>query len=521
LIFNRSIAFALSVGLVALFVQVSLAYAQDGSALRVRLSSDIRSTDPGTNRDDNTDAVVLHMVEGLVALREDTSVGPMLASKIVASSDGLRYTFTLRDGVKFHNGAPLTAADVVWSWKRYLDPATGWRCLPEFDGRGMTKVLAVEATNPKTVVFKLERPTSLFLTTMARTDCGGAGILHSSSLDSDGRWKQPVGTGPYKFGQWKKGQYIDLVRFENYASLNGPRDGYTGGKKAEVEKVHFMVIPDEIAGKTALYAGAIDVFPEVRSADIAEIQKKPQVKIEVAPAMDMYAFLIQTRDPVLKDVRIRRALALSLDLPAITEAVTEGVCQPNSSAIPSSSMYYSTVQRLGYRRDIAQAKRLLADAGYNGEPIKMITNKRHSESFDSAVLAQAMAAEAGIRIDLEVLDWATQLDRYTKGKYQTMAFIYSARLDPSLSYEMISGPKSTQPRKVWDDSLVQEKLAESTRSSDRAKRQVLFDELHRKMLEDVPFIVLFNSVDAVGLRANVVGYKSWAPAKPRLWNVHL
>ena len=491
--------------------------AQD--VLRVRLSADIRSTDPGTNRDDNTDAVVLHMVEGLVAIREDTTVGLLLASKVAVSPDGLRYTFTLRDGIRFHNGALLTADDVVWSWRRYLAPATGWRCLPEFDGRGMTKILAVDAVNPRTVVFKLERPTGLFLATMARTDCGAAAIVHRSSVDVGGKWQQPVGTGPYKMQEWKRGQYIDLVRHDGYAALPGPRDGYTGGKKAEIAKLHFMVIPDEIAGKTALYSGAIDVFPQARSADIEEIRRDPRTRISVAPAMDMFALLFQTRDPLLRDVRIRRALALSLDTAAIAAAVTEGVSKSNNSAVPRTSAYYSPVQALGFRRDIAQAKRLLAAAGYKGQPITMIANKRFAESFDSAVLAQAMAAEAGIRIDLQVLDWATQLDRYTKGKYQAMTFIYSARLDPSLSYEMIAGPKALQPRKVWDDPVVQQKIAESVQQSDPRQRQQVFDMLHRKMLADVPMVVLFNSVDAVGLRANVAGYSSWAPAKPRLWNV--
>lgn len=492
-----------------------------GSALRVRLSSDIRSTDPGTNRDDNTDAVVLHMVEGLVALREDTSIGPMLASKIAVSGDGLRYTFTLRDGVKFHNGAPLTATDVVWSWQRYLDPKTGWRCLPEFDGRGMTRLLSVEAVNTRTAVFRFERAAPLILATMARTDCGGSGIVHKSSVGADGKWIAPVGTGPYKLQEWKRGQYVDLVRFAGYASLAGERDGYTGGKQAYAATVRFLVIPDEVAAKTALYSGAIDVFPEARSIDIEEIRKSPRTKIEMAPSMDMFALLFQTRDPLLRDVRIRKALALSLDTPGIAAAVTEGGSKRNNSVIPASSPYYDAVQATGFTRNIAEAKRLLAQAGYHGQPIKMIANKRHSESFDTAVLVQAMAAEAGIIIDIEVLDWATQLDRYNKGKYQAMAFIYSARLDPSLSYEMVSGPKATQPRKVWDDPEVQARLALSMRLADRGQRQAVFDDLHRKMLDDVPFIVLFNSADAVGLRKDVVGFKSWAPAKPRLWNVRV
>ena len=220
--------------LLALGLAAGTAFAQGapgaGQTLRIQINSDIRSTDPGGNRDDNTDNVLLHIGEGLVALREDTSVGPMLASKVDTSADGLSYTFTLRDGVKFQNGATLTADDVVWSWQRYLKPGSGWRCLSEFDGKGMTKVLSVEAPNPKTVVFKLDRASALFLTMMARPDCGGAAILHRSSVGADGQWKEPVGTGPYKLKEWKRGQYVELTRFDGYTARAEPRDGLTGGK---------------------------------------------------------------------------------------------------------------------------------------------------------------------------------------------------------------------------------------------------------------------------------------------------
>jgi len=161
-------------GVLAVFAAIAATdpAAAQGSVLRARLNADIRSTEPGVNRDANSDAVVVHLVEGLVALKEDTTVGPLLAQKVEVAKDGKTYSFRLRDGLRFHNGAPLVADDVVWSWNRYLAPATQWRCLPEFDGRGITKVLAVEAPDPKTVVFRLERPSALFLATMARSDCG-------------------------------------------------------------------------------------------------------------------------------------------------------------------------------------------------------------------------------------------------------------------------------------------------------------------------------------------------------------
>src|SRR5687768_4738372 len=104
------------------------AIAQD-KVMRVRINADIRSTDPGVNRDANSDAIVLHMVEGLVGYRDDASVAPLLAKSVDVSADGKTYTFKLREGLKFSNGEPLTSADVLASWQRYVDPKTAWRCL--------------------------------------------------------------------------------------------------------------------------------------------------------------------------------------------------------------------------------------------------------------------------------------------------------------------------------------------------------------------------------------------------------
>ena len=489
------------------------------SMLRVQINADIRSTDPGVNRDDNSDTVVLHMVEGLVGMREDTSIGPMLATRVDVSDDGLTYTFPLRQGVKFHNGATLTADDVVWTWKRYLAPETGWRCLPEFDGHGAAKIVDVQATDAQTVTFRIDQPSALFLRNMVRADCGGSGIYHRASLGDDGKWKLPIGTGPFKFAEWKRGQQLDLAAFTEYSSLPGERDGFVGGKKAEVDVVRFLVIPDSSAAKTGLYSGAIDIYASASSQDMAELVKRKDVASQSWPSMNVVGMLFQTTDPLLKDVRMRRAIAVALDYDAIAAAVTEGSAPANNSIIPSRSPYHSAVAKQGYQRDLAQAKRLLSEAGYQGQPISLIANKRYEATYNAAVIIQALALEAGINLQIEVLDWATQLDRYTKGQYQAMVFPYSSRLDPSLSFDMIAGPKAKQPRKVWDNPAMQDKLLQSMKISDQAARQALFDTLHTAMIADVPMVALFNGVDAAGIGKHVKGYQTWAADKPRFWNV--
>jgi peptide/nickel transport system substrate-binding protein len=509
----------MSVAALALFAAAALpASAQE--ALRVRLNADIRSTDPGVNRDGNTDMVMTHLVEGLVAYREDTSIGPMLAEKVDVAADGLAYTFTLRDGVTFHNGEKLTSADVKFAWDRYLKKETNWRCLPEFDGRGVSKITAIETPDPRTIVFRIEKPATLFLASMARVDCGQSGIWHKASLDTEGKWKSPVGTGPYTLAEWRKGQFVDLAKFAGYAPRTGAPDGLTGGKKSGPERVRLTIIPDSSAAKAALVAGSIDMSPDVDENDARELKAKPGMKITSTPTLGAVGMLIQTKDGPFKEVRMRRALALSLDIPELIKAVA-GDIPYNPSPIPSASGFHGPAQKLGYRRDLAAAKKLLSDAGYKGETIKLLTNKRYNSMYETAVLVQAMAADAGLKIDFEVIDWATQLDRYTKGEYAAMTFAFSARYDATLSFDMFSGAKDKQPRKVWDNPEMQKLIDASGRTADAAKRQPMFDALHKQMIEDVPAIWLYNNAAIVATGPRVASFKGWITEQPRFWTVTL
>jgi peptide/nickel transport system substrate-binding protein len=511
------------VGLMALVATLAAVPVRAGAEtlLRTRINADIRSTDPGTNRDANTDGVMAHMVEGLVAFREDTSIGPMLAESWTISDDGKTYTFRPRQGVKFHNGAVMTADDVVWSFKRWLDPATQWRCLSEFGANGIARIEKIQAPDAQTVAVTLDRPTALFLPTLARPDCGQTAIIHRDSVGPDGKWIAPIGTGPFRLAEWKRGQYIDLVRFDGYVARSEPRNGYTGAKIAQVDRVRFNIIPDSSAAKAGLLSGSLDVIDSLSIPDLEDLKTRPDVQLSITPALALTGILFQTRDPLLKDVRIRRAIALCLDTAQIVDAIMAGTARPNNSPLPIGSLFYGKVEAQGFTQNIAEARKLLAQAGYHGQPIKMIANKRYSYVFDSAVLVQAMTQAIGINIELEVLDWAAQLDRYNRGDYQSMAFVYSARLDASLSFEMLTGPKATQPRKVWDNAQAEQMLKQSMMIDDRAKRQALFDEMHRRFIEDVPMIVLFNGAELTALRKNVKGFAGWLYPQPRFWGVRV
>jgi len=490
------------------------------SVLKVALNADIRSTDPGVNRDTNSDAVIMHITEGLVAFREDATVGPLLAKDVQVSDDGLCYTFHLRDGVKFQNGKALTSADVLWTWKRFLDPKTQWRCAPEFDGHGGAKIVDISAQDPLTVVFTLDKPNGLFLTSTALPECGGSGILSADSLNADGSWKTPVGTGPFQLGEWKPGQYVELLRNPNYTPRDEKEpDGYTGNKSTSLDRVRLLVIPDPAAAKAALLSKNVDLLIDVTPLDATELAAHSGVRVTSSGTMSVNALLFQTRDPLLKDVRLRQAIAHALDSAQIVEALTGGRSKANNSMVASGSHYHTAVEDQGFTFDPAKTAQLLREAGYKGEPIKLIVNKRYAAIFDMGVFVQAMVKASGINLELETLEWGTQLERYQSGNYQMMAFPYSERLDPALSFDSMTGDKDKESRKVWDNPQAREWLREAQREGDISKRQALFDQLHQQMIKDVPMIPMYNGNAIAASRDYVKGLRTWPVSKPRLWTV--
>lgn len=497
--------------------------AHAASPLRIALTADIRSTEPGVNRDANSDTVAQHIVEGLVAFGENGDVKPLLAESVNISDDGRTYTFKLRSNVKFHNGATLTSADVLWTWQHYMDPKTSWRCRTEFDGRDGVRVEDVQAPDASTVVFRLERPNGLFLAGLARLDCGATGILHHDSVRADGTWDQPIGTGPFKLKEWRRGEYISLERFNDYTNRTGPkggeRDGFTGSKRPLVDEVRFVIIPDDSTIKLALQRRDIDIISDVSNTDVSELSKMKGITVAHADALGMTSLLMQTRDPLMNSLKLRQAIAHAIDYSQLADAVSEKMSPWNNSIVPLASSYSNDKQKKGWAYDPALAQRLLQEAGYKGQSIALITSKRYPQSYTASVLVQAMLQSVGINARLDVMEWGALTDRYVTGKYQMLVQPYSPRMDPAQSYEAVTGDKATQPRKVWDNPEAIKLIDQASLETDRVKRQALFDQMHEMFLKDVPAIPLYNGADIGAYREGVTGYVPWALRKPRAWEV--
>ncbi len=517
-VFFSAIASILCVGVLAAPTNKP-SLAKTGGTIRIALNADIRSTEIGVNRDTNTDTLMMHVVEGLVAYGEQGVPKPLLAESFQVSADGKTYTFKLRNDVKFHNDATMTAADVLWSWKRWLNPETKWLCLKEFDGSNGLKIESVEAPNPQTVVFALNRPSALFLTHMAAMNCGSSAILHKDSLNPDGSWNTSIGTGPYKFGTWKRGEYVELDAFRDYTRTTGAVDGYAGAKTPYADKLRWVLYKDTASARDALIKGNVDILPGLSLLQYAEMGGQPGIAVKFSPTMSVYGILIQTKDPLFSNVSMRHALAYTLDIKTIAKAATGGIGAPTPSIVPAISPYHTLTHNQGYDVNIEKAKKLLKESGYVGQPIKLQTNKHYSSMYEQAVLVQTMAKRAGINIELDVMEWKQQLENYQKGTYQLSSFGYSPRVDPVLSYEAILGDRTKNPNKIWDNPQAIAWNDEAAKISGKVQRQALFDKIHKKMLEDVPMIVICNPGDTNAMTKHIQDFASWPLTRERLFGV--
>lgn len=490
-------------------------------AVRVAIGADIRGTDPGVTRDSNTDTVLHHVVESLVAYSERMTVEPLLARDVQVSPDGRQYRFRLRDGILFHNGAPLTSAEVKWSWERMLDPATGFRCRSWYDGTAGdgvgARIVSIDTPDRDTVVFNLDRPNSAFLDEMASLQCITA-ILHPDSVGPDGKWRGPVGTGPYRIAVWRRGEYVELEKFARYRSRPGVRDGYAGARVARAPRIRFLIVPEPSVGLSAIEAGDLDVLPRVPPYLTANL-RRTDIAVARSPQLQWHVLLIQTGDPLLRDLRLRRAIAKAISADQVAAIATYGSASANPSAIPRISRFHSSAQNVWWAYDPAGARALLAEAGYRGQPIRIQTNRKLPFAFDNAVAIQAMLNAVGINAQLEVLDWTTQLSNYFEGKFQLSVFSYSARAHPVLSYAAFVGSKRRNTAAQWDDPEARLLLDAATRAPTDSEQQPIYDNLHRLMVADVPIIGLYNEPSSDLVRAGVHGYRNWPAGNPRLWGV--
>lgn len=499
---------------------------KSGGTLTVALAKGGAAGTEFTTKHDHATGVVLHHIfESLVSYRDDLTIGGDLAEAIAVSDDLKTYTFTLRPGVTFHNGATLTAADVKWAMdrERQADRDWGSHCREWLDGQAEAyhrpvTIDAIAAPDDRTVVITLESRSNMLLPLLANEHCMFP-VYHRDSVNADGSWKTPIGTGPYRLKAWKEGQSVELVRFEGYAPRSDARNGFTGAKIAYFDTLRFVPVPDNEAAKKALVDGTIDAWFEAPTGLLADLSAAG-LSVHASPTAGWQTFIVQTRTvPLLRDVRMRRAISYATDTAALTAAVFGTHARPNPSAVAVTSPYYSPRQAQGLGFDPDKARALLAEAGYAGEEIRILTSLEPYPDFHTAAVAlSAQLQAAGINAVVELDSWENVMARYQSNDYQLLSLGYSPRLDPALMYSAIAGRRTDHGWYVWEDGEAEALSAYSTIVPE-GERQALFDLLHARMIEAVPIIGVYAVPSINVLRADIKGFEGGPVGYARYWGV--
>lgn len=361
--------------------------------LSFRTVEDIASLDPAFMSNSTDDAVMVCVAENLVTYRAGSKeLVNELAENITSSKDGLTHKFTLKKGVQFHGGyGEVTADDVKFSFERIAGLTR-----PKIDStyRGDWATLQeVEVTGRYTGVIRLSRPFApLFYTTLP----GNSGIVISKAAYQD-RGKDfatnPIGSGPFQFDNWKRGQHTLLRRFDKWSD-----PARKWADKPQWKSIEFKPIPEDNSADIAIQTGEVD-FGQIAYSSVKRFRSDEEFTVTTQPTLD-YAFIgFNVTDPKLSDVRVRKAIRQALDIDSMLQAAFDGETR-RAYAIISPDMpigYWKDAPH--YQRDTEAAKRLLAQAGVSGFPIEMgIRDEPGAEQI--AEVAQQNLAAVGIKVSI-------------------------------------------------------------------------------------------------------------------------
>jgi len=368
-----------------------VAQAAPKDTVTVALQLEPPNLDPTSGAAVAVDEVVYGAVfEGLVRLDAQGAVKPLLATWWEIAPDGLTYTFHLRDGVKFQDGTPFDASIVKFNLERAIAPGS-----TNVQKQALSVIRQVEVVDPRTVRLHLSAPYSDLLYTLAWGDSVMVSPKSVATLAT-----APVGTGPFRFVGWRRGDAITLVR----------NDGYWG-QPAKLKTVRFRFIGDPAAAFAAIKTHEIDAFPDYPAPEnLAQLRADPALKVITGSSEGEVILAINERVGPLADVRVRRAIQHALDRRAIIDGAMYGYGTPIGSHFPPQNAAYVDLTGL-YPHDVAKAKALLAQAGYpNGLDLTLKLPPPNYARRSGEIVA-AQLAKAGIRVKIETLEWAQWLDQ--------------------------------------------------------------------------------------------------------------
>lgn len=350
-----------------------------------------------------------HMFETLYAFDSKYRPQPFLATGEKVENGGKKLVISLRQGVKFHNGQEMTAADVVASLKRW----------GEFGARGsllMKNATSLTATGKYEITLVLSEPNGAWKNLLAYPE-GGPVIYPAAIASAAGNKpiepKDYIGTGPYKFGEWRPNRYVELTRFDGYTKLGTPGDGYAGARVANFDTIRFVPVPDVGTRVSGVQAGDYE-YAEFISGDLYDtLKSNPAINVHRNGAPLFGLFFVNSQSGILKEnFALRRAIqtAFKEEQALSVSFGPKALWAADGSIYPKGNIWHTQAGVKNYNvGDAAKAKQMAKDAGYKGEPIRLLVSTNYQAHFDQATVFTKQLADAGINVQMMVVDWATLL----------------------------------------------------------------------------------------------------------------
>ena len=404
--------------------------ARAAKALNIVLESEVKFLDPHFITATITRTFGLHVFDMLFAMNEKGEIKPQMVESWESSPDKLNWSFTLRPGLKWHDGGPVTAADCVLSIKRWAARDPLGKLLVAATG-------SMEATNDKTFTIVLKEPFPLILEVLGKPNAPLPVMMPSriAAMPATNSMAEPVGSGPFRFvkDQWRPGSVMVLERNPDYVARNEPPDFLAGGKKVKVDQLNLRVMPDQSTGANALMAGELDYMQYLPFDMLPLLEKDRGVKMVVMGGIHQFQgnFRLNHASPPFDNPAVRKVLWKLVDQNATLEAI--GIPDRfREKSCPSFWMCGAPLSTdagsAGAKFDIAAAKAELKASGYKGEPVIVLEVAGSISQTASRLLVQNMR-DAGFTVEQQPRDWPTVLARRVNKEGWSMFPVYSNGTD--------------------------------------------------------------------------------------------
>ena len=438
-----------------------------GGTLTIALAAEPSGLDPTTNPSAAIKRVVhYNLLEGLLKVDRNGRVVPALAKSYSVSKDGREYAFVLHSGIKFHDGSPCTAEDVKFTFERLRDPKTAapYRMFYE-------AIEAVQVVDSASLKFRTKKVDSNFLFNLAR---GDAVIVSKHSVD---RLKSaPVGTGPFKFVEWKRGDSVTMVKNPDYYRKGIPY----------LDRVTFRFISDPSAQLAALRAGDVDVIAyDLAPENAPALGKDSRFKVLIGnTTTDVIMAMNHSRKP-FNDRRIRQAITLAVDRKAVIQGAVAGYGTPIGSHMDPTNPNYVDLSGL-YPYDPEKAKKLLAEAGYpTGFGAVLKLPEPYAYARRSGEIIADQLSRVGIKLIIEVIPMGQWVDRVFKNAEYDLTIIGHAE---PFDIEIYARPKYYFR---YSNPKFQELLKKAEAEMNEQARKKLYGQAQRMLADDFVNVYLF------------------------------